>query len=82
MVNIDKDVHLFNDTVEKFFNNARVCNVKGIVKDIRFLESIANRLRSNIHNMSDKQKEIFINNNSKYISAEYMIDECVCTKRT
>ena len=81
MTNIDKDVALFSETVEKFFNKARTCNVRGIVNDIRFLESTANRIRSNLHTMKDDQKTIFINSNSRYISAEYMIDECVCTKR-
>lgn len=81
MVNIDKDVILFSETVEKFFNKAITCDVKGVVNNTRFLESMANRIRSNLHNIDDKQKTNFINSNNKYISAEYMIDECICTKR-
>jgi hypothetical protein len=81
MVNIDKDVTLFTETVEKFFNKAITCDVKGVVNNTRFLESMANRIRSNLHHIDDKQKTNFINSNSKYISAEYMIDECICTKR-
>ena len=81
MVNIGKDVVLFSETVEKFFNKAKTCDVKGIVNEIRFLESMANRIRSNLQNINDNQKTNFINSNSRYISAEYMIDECICTKR-
>jgi hypothetical protein len=81
MVNVDKDVELFSETVEKFFNKAITCDIKGIVNNTRFLESMANRIRSNLHNIGYKQKENFVNSTSRYISAEYMFDECICTKR-
>jgi hypothetical protein len=80
MVNIDKDIALFSETVEKFYNNAITCDVKGIVNNTRFLESMANRIRSNMHNIDYYQKANFINSNSMYISAEYIFDKCICTK--
>lgn len=56
-------------------------SIKGIVNNTRFLESVASRIRSNLHNIDDKQKTKFINSNSMYISTEYIFDECICTKR-
>lgn len=80
-MNIDKDLILFDDTVKKFYDKAITCDMKGIVKEVRYLELLTNRLRSNLHIMKDKQKTNFINNNSKYISAEFIIDECICSRR-
>jgi hypothetical protein len=82
MASIDKDIELFSETVEKFFNKAITCDIKGIVNNTRFLESMANRIRSNMHNIDYHQRVNFINSNSRYISAEYIFDECICTKRS
>ncbi len=81
MTNIDKDVILFIENEEDFYKKAVTCNLKSIVKDVRYLESLANRIRSNLSNLKETQKTDFVNSNSKYISAEYIIDECVCTRK-
>ena len=82
MVNVDKDLVLFDDTVKKFYDKAITRDMKGIVKEVRYLELLTNRLRSNLQVMNDKQKTNFINVYSKYISAESIIDDCICSRIT
>ena len=77
----NRDVSLFIENVDEFYNKAITCNLKSIVKDVRYLESLANRIRANLSNLKENQKTDFINSNSKYISAEYIIDECTCTRK-